>query len=315
MAGYARIQKWCLYLGLIGFAIMVVLMLDLDRRPTSRRPSTAPSRSCSASPAPTTRPSPMPRSTTAGHRALAPLGHGRQPRRHHARHARDDPVHAVLDPVPELGLDALRRGPRLGRLPQGPARHARRDLGHRRSWPSSSCCWPRRPSAGTSSPPPTSTSSTTSTATRRPPRRSRSGATRRCSPPTSIDNSIFQIGMVVLFGVWFLGWSGTLFLSSTRMIFAAAFDRVLPDHAAQVSERSGGPGDRAALHHGPVDRGQRHLRVFRGLPGPDPGRDTGHRRDLPRQRDRRDDPALVQAARSSTTRRWPTSRWSSAAPA
>ena len=56
-----------------------------------------------------------------------------------------------------------------------------------------------------------------------------------------IDNSIFQIGMVVLFGVWFLGWSGTLFLSSTRMIFAAAFDRVLPDHAAQVSERRAVP--------------------------------------------------------------------------
>ncbi len=56
-----------------------------------------------------------------------------------------------------------------------------------------------------------------------------------------IDNSIFQIGMVVLFGVWFLGWSGTLFLSSTRMIFAAAFDRMLPDHAAQVSERRAVP--------------------------------------------------------------------------
>jgi amino acid transporter len=56
-----------------------------------------------------------------------------------------------------------------------------------------------------------------------------------------IDNSIFQIGMVVLFGAWFLGWSGTLFLSSTRMIFAAAFDRVLPDHAAQVSERRAVP--------------------------------------------------------------------------
>ena len=27
MAGYARIQKWCLYLGLIGLAIMFVLML------------------------------------------------------------------------------------------------------------------------------------------------------------------------------------------------------------------------------------------------------------------------------------------------
>lgn len=56
-----------------------------------------------------------------------------------------------------------------------------------------------------------------------------------------IDNTIFQIGMIILFGVWFLGWSGTLFLSSTRMIFAAAFDRVLPDSAAQVSERRAVP--------------------------------------------------------------------------
>ena len=56
-----------------------------------------------------------------------------------------------------------------------------------------------------------------------------------------VDNSIFQIGMVVLFGAWFLGWSGTLFLSSTRMIFAAAFDRVLPESAARVSERRGVP--------------------------------------------------------------------------
>ena len=56
-----------------------------------------------------------------------------------------------------------------------------------------------------------------------------------------IDNWIFQIGMVVLFGVWFLGWSGTLFLSSTRMIFAAAFDRVLPESAARVSERRAVP--------------------------------------------------------------------------
>ena len=56
-----------------------------------------------------------------------------------------------------------------------------------------------------------------------------------------VDNSIFQIAMVVLFAVWFLGWSGTLFLSSTRMIFAAAFDRILPDHAASVSERRAVP--------------------------------------------------------------------------
>ena len=56
-----------------------------------------------------------------------------------------------------------------------------------------------------------------------------------------IDNAIFQIAMVVLFAVWFLGWSGTLFLSSTRMIFAAAFDRILPERAAQVSEGRGVP--------------------------------------------------------------------------
>jgi basic amino acid/polyamine antiporter, APA family len=56
-----------------------------------------------------------------------------------------------------------------------------------------------------------------------------------------VNNSIFQIVFVLLFGVWFLGWSGTLFLSSTRMIFAAAFDRILPDHAAAVSERRAVP--------------------------------------------------------------------------
>ena len=31
MAGYARIQRWCLYAGLIGLAIMFVLMLVLSQ--------------------------------------------------------------------------------------------------------------------------------------------------------------------------------------------------------------------------------------------------------------------------------------------
>jgi amino acid transporter len=52
-----------------------------------------------------------------------------------------------------------------------------------------------------------------------------------------IDNRIVQMVMVVLFGAWFLGWAGTLFLSSTRMIFAAAFDRMIPEAAARVSDR------------------------------------------------------------------------------
>ena len=52
-----------------------------------------------------------------------------------------------------------------------------------------------------------------------------------------IDSRIVQMVIVVLAGFWFLGWAGTLFLSSTRMIFAAAFDRILPEAAGRVSDR------------------------------------------------------------------------------
>jgi basic amino acid/polyamine antiporter, APA family len=43
--------------------------------------------------------------------------------------------------------------------------------------------------------------------------------------------------IILAFGAWFIGWAGTLFLSSTRVIFAAAFDRILPEKVADVSER------------------------------------------------------------------------------
>jgi basic amino acid/polyamine antiporter, APA family len=52
-----------------------------------------------------------------------------------------------------------------------------------------------------------------------------------------IHNSAVQVILLLLMSLWFFGWVGTLFLSSTRVIFAAAFDRVLPDAAAQVSEK------------------------------------------------------------------------------
>src|SRR5262245_5763103 len=50
-------------------------------------------------------------------------------------------------------------------------------------------------------------------------------------------NSLIAGLLVLVFGAWFVGWAGRLFLSSTREIFAAAFDRLLPDKAADVAER------------------------------------------------------------------------------
>ena len=52
-----------------------------------------------------------------------------------------------------------------------------------------------------------------------------------------VDNHLFQALLIVVMGVWFFGWAGTLFLSSTRVIFAAAFDRVLPAWAANISAK------------------------------------------------------------------------------
>ncbi len=52
-----------------------------------------------------------------------------------------------------------------------------------------------------------------------------------------VHNAAFQFILILIMALWFFGWVGTLFLSSTRVIFAAAFDRVLPDAAAQVSEK------------------------------------------------------------------------------
>jgi amino acid transporter len=55
------------------------------------------------------------------------------------------------------------------------------------------------------------------------------------------SNKLVQILVVVLMSLWWFGWSGTVFLSSTRVIFAAAFDRLLPEKVAEVDERTGTP--------------------------------------------------------------------------
>ena len=62
-----------------------------------------------------------------------------------------------------------------------------------------------------------------------------------------IDSNIIQAIIVFAFGAWWLGWTGTLFLSSTRMIFAAAFDRMLPEWAGRVSDTRAVPWAALAL--------------------------------------------------------------------
>ncbi len=47
--------------------------------------------------------------------------------------------------------------------------------------------------------------------------------------------------VVLLMSLWWFGWSGTVFLSSTRVIFAAAFDRMLPEWVSAVEPRTRTP--------------------------------------------------------------------------
>ncbi len=50
------------------------------------------------------------------------------------------------------------------------------------------------------------------------------------------SNRLIQIVVVLLMSFWWFGWAGTLFLSSTRVIFAAAFDRLLPEKVAELNK-------------------------------------------------------------------------------
>lgn len=61
------------------------------------------------------------------------------------------------------------------------------------------------------------------------------------------NNSILQLVIVVAMSFWFFGWAGSMFLSSTRVIFAAAFDRLLPEAVASVNESTRTPNWALAL--------------------------------------------------------------------
>src|ERR671926_1271547 len=44
-----------------------------------------------------------------------------------------------------------------------------------------------------------------------------------------MGSPVLQFLLVTVLSLWFFGWVGSVFLSSTRVIFATAFDRVLPE--------------------------------------------------------------------------------------
>jgi amino acid transporter len=54
-------------------------------------------------------------------------------------------------------------------------------------------------------------------------------------------NPLLQGLVILAMSMWFFGWAGTVFLSSTRVIFAAAFDRLLPEAVATVEPRTRTP--------------------------------------------------------------------------
>jgi basic amino acid/polyamine antiporter, APA family len=51
---------------------------------------------------------------------------------------------------------------------------------------------------------------------------------------------VLQFILIAVMSLWFFGWVGSVFLSSTRVVFAASFDRILPERVASVS-KSGVP--------------------------------------------------------------------------
>ena len=56
-----------------------------------------------------------------------------------------------------------------------------------------------------------------------------------------VNSRLIQLIVILLMSLWWFGWSGTVFLSSTRVIFAASLDRMLPEWVSKIDQRTRAP--------------------------------------------------------------------------
>jgi APA family basic amino acid/polyamine antiporter len=54
-------------------------------------------------------------------------------------------------------------------------------------------------------------------------------------------STVIRVLVLVAMAMWFFGWAGTIYLSSTRILFSASFDRLLPEAVARIDPKTRTP--------------------------------------------------------------------------
>jgi basic amino acid/polyamine antiporter, APA family len=57
----------------------------------------------------------------------------------------------------------------------------------------------------------------------------------------TVSSPLLRVVVAMGMSAWFFGWAGTIYLSSTRILFSAAFDKLLPGHIGELDPRSKSP--------------------------------------------------------------------------
>jgi APA family basic amino acid/polyamine antiporter len=57
----------------------------------------------------------------------------------------------------------------------------------------------------------------------------------------STPSTFIRVLVLAAMAMWFFGWAGTIYLSSTRILFSASFDRLLPEAIAKVNPKTRTP--------------------------------------------------------------------------